>query len=289
MTSTPDTAEAAPPQVLQNGDAKMTIYRDAPSWDGKRTASLGGFDIKQSQAGSALMTDALSLLKAEGFEAVLGPMDGDTWHAYRSVTQSDGSAPFLLEPVSGPHDVDLLTEAGFERISGYCSARADTEGAIAKRQGGRAGLEIASWDGSDPDAFFGAVYEFSVAGFARNRFYKPISKQAFLAMYTPFVPAMRKELILFARREGGELVGFLFGYPNYAEGLGTKTAILKTYASSVFGAGHLLADTFHRNALDLGLTTTIHALMHEDNIARKRSEKLGGSVFRRYHLFGRTL
>lgn len=282
------------PQILKHDGCSLAIHRDAPSWENRRTASLGQLDLSDSEAGKGLVRQALEQLKTEGFEAVIGPMDGDTWRAYRSVTQSDGSPAFLMEPTSGEHDVAVLETAGFAPISGYVSARVETEKAIRERRSSRVGLEILTWDGQSPEAFFSEVYDFSVEGFARNRFYKPISREAFLGMYTPYVSFLKRELILFARRakdgeKKGDLVGFLFGIPNYAEGPGTKTAILKTYASSVFGAGHLLADVFHRNALEQGYTTTIHALMHEDNIALQRSRKLGGEVFRRYALFGRTL
>lgn len=284
----------ADPQILEQGDSSLAVYRDAPSWDGKRTAALGSLKIAAQGEGAELMSQAVQQLQSEGFEALIGPMDGDTWRAYRSVTQSDGSPPFLMEPTSGEHDVATFEAAGFAPISGYVSARVETEKAIRDKRSSRVGLEILAWDGQSPEEFFGEVYDFSVAGFARNRFYKPITRDEFLGMYMPYVPFLKRELILFARRtkdgeEKGELVGFLFGIPNYAEGPGTKTAILKTYASSVFGAGHLLADVFHRNALEQGYTTTIHALMHEDNIALQRSRKLGGEVFRRYALFGRTL
>lgn len=279
----------ADPEVLERNGSSLAIYREAPTWDGKRTAALGSLKFATADAGSALVTEAMHQLKTEGYEAAVGPMDGDTWRAYRSVTQSDGSPPFLMEPTSGEHDVACLEAADFTPISGYVSARVETQKAIREKRSSRVGLEILNWDGQSPEAFFGEVYDFSVAGFARNRFYKPISREEFLGMYTPYVPFLKRELILFARRANGDLAGFLFGIPNYAEGPGTKTAILKTYASSVFGAGHLLADVFHRNALEHGYTTTIHALMHEDNIALARSGKLGGEVFRRYALFGRTL
>ncbi|MEO0385205.1 MAG: hypothetical protein AAF234_16795 [Pseudomonadota bacterium] len=283
------TTSAQEPQLLENADASLLIYRDAPDWEDRKTAALGSFKFGTAEGGIALLRQAADQLKNEGFGAVIGPMDGDTWHSYRAVTQSDDSPTFLMEPQSGAHDVAALEAAGFHTISGYVSARTQTEQGIAKRRGGRKGLEILTWDGTSPEAFFGDVYDFSLAGFSRNRFYKPISKETFLGMYMPYVPFLKRELILFARRDSGALVGFLFGIPDFSLGPQTNTAILKTYASSVFGAGHLLADVFHRNALELGLTTTIHALMHEDNIARQRSEKLGGSIFRHYHLFGRVL
>ena len=148
---------------------------------------------------------------------------------------------------------------------------------------------VTPWSGTDPEALFGQVHDLSVEAFSRNAFYKPISRQDFLAMYMPVVPLMKRELIFFATTPDGRLVGFLFGIPNYAEGPQTKTAILKTYASLMPGAGRHLAHAFHSSARALGYDTAIHALIHDDNLSALRSAVEDAQVFRRYTLFGLRL
>ena len=276
-------------ETLSSGETSITIFRDAPLWVGKRTAALGSFKFGSAATGAELLGRAIAMLKAESFEALIGPMDGDTWHSYRAVTESDGSPAFLMEPVSGPHDVAVLEAAGFSPIGGYVSMRVATKDAIGERPDNPSGLRIVNWDGRVPAEFFGEVFDFSVEEFARNTFYKPIARKAFLDLYMSYVPLMKRELIFFARTQDGELAGFLFGIPDYAQGPRTRTAILKTYAGAVHGAGRLLADAFHRNALDMGFDTIIHALMHEDNVSREHSRMHGADVFRRYTLFGLTL
>ncbi|MCP4317895.1 MAG: hypothetical protein GY789_18200 [Hyphomicrobiales bacterium] len=277
------------PEILVDGNSKLTVYRDAPAWDGKRTAALGQFKFGSVDGGRELIARTSTMLKAEGFSALIAPMDGDTWHSYRAVSESDGSPAFLMEPESGPHDVAVLAERGFKPISGYVSMRVSTVDAITEQPHNAADVEVINWDGQQAEDFFGEVYDFSVEGFARNAFYKPITRDEFLGLYMPYVAFLKKELIFFARKPGGQLVGFLFGIPDYTQGPQTKTAILKTYASSQRGVGHLLADAFHRNALEVGFDTTIHALMHDDNISRERSRMHGADVFRRYALYGRVL
>jgi hypothetical protein len=276
------------PEILQNEGSSLSIWRDAPYWKGRRTAAIGKIKFASLDEGCALLALATSRLKAEGYAAVIGPMDGDTWHAYRSVSESDGSPSFLMEPISGPHDVAALAQAGFEGIGNYVSTRVATRNAVGDKPAPLHGVEIVDWEGQSPEAFFAQVYALSVESFAGNAFYKPISQDDFLALYMPYVPFLKRELISFARSEG-KLVGFMFGIPNYAEGPETKTAIVKTYASSRRGVGYLLLDGFHRNALDLGYDTTIHALIHADNLSLLRSRMHGGEVFRRYTLFGLTL
>jgi hypothetical protein len=97
------------------------------------------------------------------------------------------------------------------------------------------------------------------------------------------------DLVLFAEDTAGTPVGFVFGLPDWAQGAQPTTAILKTYATLVPGAGAALAAAFHRAATALGFCGVIHALMHEDNSSLRHSRLLGGEVFRRYALFGRKL
>src|SRR5262249_2678320 len=147
---------------------------------------------------------------------------------------------------------------------------------------------VEPWDGRDAERLIGRLFDLSSAGFDRNAFFKPIDKAEFLKLYAPVVPLIDPAMVLFALDASG-LVGFLFGFPNAAEGPRPQSVILKTYASARRGAGHMLADTFHRAARDRGFTDAIHALMHVDNASRLRSDMHHSTTFRRYALMGRRL
>ena len=273
-------------RVFQNDGAKITVYLDGPAWDGAPTAALGGFACKTPEAGRAVLDQAIAHVWDAGQRRIIGPMDGDTWHSYRFVTQTDGSPAFLLEPKDDPAARALFTDAGFTQISSYFSARVPLATAAATPPAPTDDFTIQAWDGTAPEALFAQVYALSSAAFARNAFYKPISQDAFLAMYMPMVPMLKPELIFFARRPDGTLAGFLFGTPNYAEGFAPRSAILKTYASLQKGAGQHLAHAFHTAAAALGYDTAIHALIHDDNLSALRSATEGAQIFRRYGLFG---
>lgn len=268
--------------------ARARLYRAAPAWCGLRTAAIGDFRCDSAESGAVLLRSVVDELAAEGVQAILGPMNGDTWHSYRLVTETDGTPPFLLEPVSKPHDRAAFEAAGFAPVGRYFSARVRTADAIGPEPDPVPGLTVEPWDGADAQAHFSAVYDLSCAAFARNAFYTPIDRAAFLAMYMPLVPMIRRELVFLARHEG-RLAGFLFGIPNYQEGPNPASAILKTYASLVPGAGHALARAFHEAALAAGFETTIHALIHDTNASADRSRRHGARVFRRYALMGRRL
>jgi hypothetical protein len=269
--------------------AKALIYRDAPGWDGLRTAAIGGFACADAASGRRVLDKAKTILKGEGFEALVGPMDGDTWHRYRVVSESDGSPPFAMEPTSGPHDKAAFIAAGFAPISEYVSSRAKLADAARGEAPLMAGIAISAWDGQGAEALVGRMFEMSFAGFANNRFFKPITRESFLKLYEPVMPLVDPRFVLFAHAFDGRLAGFLFGLPDRLEGAAPKTVILKTYASAMRGVGHGLADTFHRRAIELGYVDVIHALMHVDNVSRERSGRHGATIFRRYALMGAKL
>jgi hypothetical protein len=274
------------PEVIEDAGASLTLYPDGPDWEGSRMATIGKFRFGDADKGAALIRRACDRARASGAQGVIGPMEGDTWHSYRLVSDSDGSKPFLMEPTSAPAHAKALTSAGFAVIGRYLSARVSVSDALgdAPEPGP---LSVAHWDGTDPEALFTQVHELSVAAFARNAFYKPIARAEFLAMYMPVVPLMLPDLIWFARRADGSLAGFLFGIPNYAEGPKPASVILKTYASLEKGAGHRLSHAFHAAADARGYGEVIHALIHEDNLSAIRSRGHGAEVFRRYALMGR--
>lgn len=275
--------------IIRTEGAKLTVYLEGPEWEGVPSATLGDFSCETPEAGREVLRRAIEHIRDAGGDRVIGPMSGDTWHSYRIVSESDGSAAFLMEPTHKPHEAELFRAAGFSVISRYFSARVALAQTAKATPAVSEAFEIEAWDGRNPEALFRQVYALSVEAFSRNAFYKPISESDFLAMYMPVVPMLKRELIFFARRPDGSLAGFLFGIPNYAEGPNPSAAILKTYASLERGAGRHLANHFHKSALQLGFETAIHALIHDDNQSAERSVAEGATVFRRYELLGLRL
>ncbi|PUB10169.1 hypothetical protein [Yoonia sediminilitoris] len=277
------------PKTFKSDNARITAYLDGPMHHGATCATVGNFAFKSPDAGAEILGQAIAHIRENGIRQIIGPMDGDTWHSYRIVTQTDSSPAFLLEPGHLPGAVDIFKAAGFTTISRYFSARASLADAAKIKPDPTDNFRIERWDGNDPQALFDQVYDLSTQAFARNMFYKPISRAAFLDIYMPMVPMLKPELIFFARRPDGSLAGFLFGTPDYAQGPKPTSVILKTYASLERGAGQHLAFAFHTAAAAQGYETAIHALIHDDNQSAARSASEGADIFRRYDLFGLTL
>lgn len=268
--------------------ASLKLFRDAPSLDGARTAALGAFTCETPEAGARAIREAMALLKAEGFGAVLGPMDGNTWGKHRLVIESDGRPPFLLEPANPPHFVEAFEQSDLAIVSRYVSAIRSAD-VLDSKSVPPPGLRLRNFDLARAEAELTRIHALSLEAFASNHFYQPIALEPFLASYRPVLGAVDPELVLLLENEAGELKGFLFAIPNLAEGPATKTVILKTYASRAKGGGSMLANAFHERAKAKGFAEVIHALMHESNLSATHSDAKGGKVFRRYALWGGRL
>jgi hypothetical protein len=274
------------PERVEAPGAALGIWREAPNFEGRPTAALGAFRCDTSETGAALLRTVAEGLFEEGFQAVVGPMDGDTWGAHRLIVESDERAPFFLEPQTPGHHPAAFEAAGFTVIARYFSAEADLDGGLA-RLTRPTGLSLRPFDLSDPERELRRLHALSLAAFAGNFLFRPIGADAFLELYRPVLPALDPDLVLMAEDEGGALQGFVFGLPDLAQGGQPDAVVLKTYASLRPGGGSLLADAFNANAKRKGFSRVIHALMHESNISARHSRNLGGRVFRRYALWAR--
>lgn len=264
---------------MRGDGASLRLYADGPTWDGAPSVALGALAFDNPAAGAALLREAVA---RAGSRPVLAPMDGDTWHAYRTVTQSDDSPPFLMEPAAHPHVAEALALAGFVPVAHYASTRMALDTPQAQPAPVE-GITVAAWDGQNAQPLLEQVFALAGGSFADKQFFKPITEGDFLGLYLPLLPLLDPRLVFLARDEGGAIAGFLLGYRDPA--MPTR-AVLKTYAGTRRGVGHLLAHHFHEAAKGLGCTHVIHALMHADNVSLVRSGQHGAEVFRRYTLFG---
>ncbi|HEX8469539.1 MAG TPA: hypothetical protein VF633_00360 [Brevundimonas sp.] len=273
---------------IEIAGASLRIWRDAPSWDGRRTAALGDFACIDAGSGVQLLAQAQRQLGAEGIEALVGPMNGDTWSTHRLVVESDGRPPFLMEPADPPHYPVAFEQAGWSVVGRYASAEGplpDTPSPAASPPG----IALSSFDLHQAEAELADLHRVSLAAFTRGFLYRPLSQEAFIAQYQPVLSRLDPELVVMARDDVGNLQGFLFAIPDLVDPSPERAVILKTYASLQPGLGSSLARRFYAQAAARGYRRVVHALMHDDNLSARHSARLGATVFRRYALWGSVL
>jgi GNAT superfamily N-acetyltransferase len=266
----------------------------------ERIGVIGQYSAESQDAAVRVLTDACAQLEAHGCTLEIGPMDGNTWWAYRLVIERGSEPPFFLEPDTPDAWVSHFTGAGFETLATYSSAlardlsqRDPRLDALATRLAARH-IVIRPLDLSRADDDLRRIYELSLDAFKDNFLYTPIDEAEFMEQNRRLLPFVRPELVLLAEHHT-ELIAFLFAVPDILQqkrGQTPDTIIIKTVAVrpglAQAGLGSLLVAEVQQRAAALGYTRAVHALMHEQNVSRNISRRYAETI-RRYALFAKRL
>ncbi len=262
---------------------------------------------------SRLFEVSIAWLRETGAGAIIGPMDGDTWHKHRLNAGPWDDPPFLLEPWNPPYYPELWESHGFTVLERYLSKRVEA-GLVAdflepKRQAAlAAGYRLRRLDPTRFREELRTIYSISVRIFARNFLYTDIPEEEFFALYAGARSLLDPDLVWFAQSPAGEDVGFLFAFPdrfravaamrgrrnpfallrfflhrNEADAVNMKTVgVLPEHRRA--GLGAALMGQGHRIAREKGYRFANHCLFREGNPS---GEMDGGTgrVMRNYHLY----
>jgi L-amino acid N-acyltransferase YncA len=135
------------------------------------------------------------------------------------------------------------------------------------------------------------IYRVCIQAFKNNFLYTPVEFVSFKKMYEKIKSVLDPTLVKIAEDCNGEPSGFLFAVPDLFDPL-RLSAIIKTVAvvpgRQFQGLGTYLGDCTHKEMLQKGYTSVIHALIHESNISGNILSK-DSAVYRRYILTGKKL
>lgn len=285
--------------VLEGGRARCSLWwNQVPTLDSERIGCVGHFSAEDPEAGLAVLNAATDILQRRGCTVAVGPMNGNTWRAYRLVTDCGTEPPFFMEPENPHFWPGVFEAAGFASLANYTSSMVrnlDREDPRFSRTLDRLtshGIHIRNLENFEED--LRKIYEVSIVGFTRNFLYTPLSEAAFLAQYLPYREKILSPFVFLAEQDG-KPVGYLFAIPDYAEalrGLPIKTLVGKTLAilpGRMFaGLGVVLVEMLHKRAKAAGFAQVVHALQNETNQVRNLSDAFG-EVIRKYTLFSRSL
>jgi predicted N-acetyltransferase YhbS len=281
--------------------ARCSIWwRDAARVNGTPTGTIGHYAATDESFGKNVLEHACRELGNRGCELAVGPMDGNTWRKYRFITERGTAKPFFLEP-DNPDEYPIhFRRHGFDTLATYVS---EINPAMATRQPElgslrekmiRRGVEIGPINSEDPAADLDGIYNVVSESFRDAFMYTPLDIDSYRQMYAPLLREVDPRLMLVAR-QGGEIVGFVFSPPDllqqtYQESV--DAIVIKTIAvlqrKELSGLGRVLIVDLLENALQMGFTTAISALMHVDNRSQKISSDCAGPM-RRYELFAKDL
>ncbi len=287
--------------------------------DAPEMGSIGFFEaFNDREASRHVLMAAEDWLRSRGVKRVLGPMDGDTWHRYRFAVEPLQAAPFLKEPWNPPYYPALWEACGYTVVDRYLSTRianpveAAANLAPYQRRIRRQGYSLRPLDASRLTDELTLMHRLSVQIFAGNRHYTPIPLDSFLHLYDGIGPLLVPGLCQFCCAPDGNLAGFVFCYPDYADAVramrgrrdwlakgrflwgrrrATRVCIkslgcLPAYRGT--GVGPALMGLAFEQTVARGYGEALMCLMHEVNDSRRLD---GGTSepFRQYVLFEKSL
>ena len=281
--------------------ARCSIWwRDTAKLNGSRTGAIGHYAATDESFGLNALEFACRELKNRGCDLAVGPMDGNTWRRYRFVTERGTAKPFFLEP-DNPDEYPIhFQRQGFNPLANYLSeinpAMATRQPALGslRRKIAAQKIHIGPLDTTNPEADLDGIYDVVRTSFRDAFLYTPIDRQDYRRMYLPLLQAVDPRLLLVAK-QAGEVIGFVFSPPDLLQKKyqdRVDAIVIKTIAilprSELRGLGRVLIVDLLKNALDMGFTTAISALMLADNRSQQISSGCAGPM-RRYSLYARAL
>ena len=256
-------------------------WTDTPSLPREKVGCIGATENPEH------LSQAEELLRQQGCTIAIAPMEGNTWRTHRAVIESNGRPPFLLEPISHPS----FEKFDYEILSQYSSSILNLEGdspnlSRLKNRLSKQNVTIRPLDLNRYEEELQNIYTLCIQSFKNNFLYTPINATEFIAMHQEIAPLLSSECAFLAECEG-QLVGFVFGYPDQ------KAFVVKTLAvlaeKRFSGLGTLLVETIQQSARERGFTQAIHALQYENNQSLRISKRFQATIFRRYALFSKKL
>lgn len=281
--------------------ARCSIWwRETARINGSNTGAVGHYAATDSAYGKSVIEHALRELKDRGCGIAVGPLDGSTWRRYRFITERGDAKPFFLEPDNPDEWPQHFLDAGFAPLTHYVSeinpdiAHRQPELGSLRRKFAELGVRIDAVRVDDPVDDMAGIYRVASESFRNAFLYTPLDIDSYCRMYEPLLESVDPRLMLAARHDG-EVVGFIVAPPDFLQldyQHNMDAIVLKTVAvlprMEYSGLGRVLIVDLLKNAIAMGFTTAISALMHVENRSQEISSACAGPM-RAYTLFARAL
>lgn len=288
-------------------DAKQRIrarcsiwWRDTARLDGASTGAIGHYAATDAKSAAAVLEHACRELKNRGCNIAVGPLDGNTWRSYRFITERGDARPFFLEPDNPDEWPKHFGGVGFSALAHYVSeinpdmANRQPELGSLRQKFDELGVQIEPVDVENPLDDMAGIYRVVCESFKKAFMYTPLDIDCFCSMYEPLLRQVDPRLMLVAKYDG-EVVGFVLAPPDFLQleyQHKMDAIVLKTIAvlprKEYSGLGRVLIVDLLKNALNMGFTTAISALMQTENRSQQISSNCAGPM-RAYTLFAREL
>ncbi len=260
--------------------------------DGRPFGLLGFFECQDHEDTARRLIDlALEWLDREGCRVVRGPINFTTFHNYRLVTASHRTGYIPGEPYHPDFYPRLWRAAEFTPVARYSSNHTPFE-ILAQFESAAefsraAGYTVRHFAGAND---LPALYELTLATFAKAWMFSPITREEFDALYSPERVEMVAPYSILAEAPDGQPVGFLYGYPVELDG--QPILICKTIAvhpeHRKYAVYQQLSYRYYQLARDGG-REIVAALMHREGTPNQMGWMTADTCVREYEVYERRL
>jgi len=289
--------EAPPPDGeclwIEEGDAILARCSIGTAHELKgapgTTGWVGWYEAVEDRPGAALLREACRLLAERGVVRTLGPFHGSTWRRYRlALAERGDDEPFFMGEPRNPFTYpEHFRQAGLSIAATYESRIVSSSGVPEPKL--PAGFRAHTAEKRSFEELLDLLYGMSLDTFGDNKYYSPIGREEFQAVYEPLRRLFDPSLVTLVESRAGDVLGFLFAYPDRAREPGPRKLVAKTMAVAPgargTGLGRFLLDEIARQARERGFTEVIHALMYADNRSKAISVRQNSRLYRRYALY----
>jgi hypothetical protein len=263
--------------VTHAGELVARCTAMLPLGGGERHGYLGFFDsVNDDDAARLALAAACEWLRASGVSHVVAPIDLSIWHRYRFMLAGHDRPAFAGEPRNPPYYPALFERFGF--MPGprwrtwdldHAAVRALLAVSAARRQPspGHAAVLMRR------DAFDHELAKLHAIGcdaFRHNFAFTPVPLDFFRHRFAFLRDCLRPGLAFFVEDVSGQVVGFMFGYPDAAAGLTGRVEQVVMFALGLTSTARdrglvhgLMVPRFFQAALDQEPQTCISALHTE--------------------------
>lgn len=276
--------------ILVMDDKKILAHAilDQNPGMGQGIGSFGFFEcINDKQVCSLLFEKIFQRAREINLSKILGPINLDTWHTYRVISEGDQSPLFWGEPLCLSYYSELIDSQNPSNTINYYSAYREKYDNMIEAteqsylQALNNGISIKAQVAIAPEQHR-QIWQISSEIFSKNWAYSPINYEEFSELY-PILNTDNKSQLIYTASLKEEVIGFCSVIIS-----GNNQRIVKTLALKKkfhgMGLGNALVHCIHKDAKKGACAKIIYALIRNTNQIKNFPTE-NGIVMRKYKAY----
>lgn len=242
------------------------------------------------EASNEILFYVFSHCRLQGYNYIIGPMNGSTWKSYR-FTKDRHEDSYITEPFHKGYYAAQFKQAGFEIAAEYITQIAKVQMPDDIFVDKKLAITYRAIDKQQFEKELKRIFDFCNHVFRKNFLFTEINEITFLEKYLTLKDLITADFVLLAEHKG-KVVGLLFAlhdyYCQHEKRLVVKT-LARKYGAEYTEVARELTRKIVQIALKHNYNSMLHAFMLKSNTSKSVSDSYFGNLFRTYQLFYKEL